>query len=155
MPSSFSGSNSSHLHRFDLFEELVFLSVLLYRNHVARFYDIGGNIHRSAVDRKVGMVHELSRLRARRADSHTENDVVETAFEQGKHVLARDALHSHRNIVIVAEQTIKNAVNTLGLQLYADLQAVFGNLLSARAVLSGRRGAFIEGALLHIALFAF
>ena len=101
------------------------------------------------------MIDELTSQRSGGSDAHPEYDVVQPSLEEGKHVFAGDALHAVGHFVILAELTFLDAVNPLRLLFFTKLKSVFGDLLSARAVLAGSDRTLIERAFLHVAFIAF
>ena len=139
------------LHRLDLLEIFILFPVFLDGDHVARLDDVRRDVDRSAVDGEVRVVDQLPCLRAGAAHAHAVDHVVQPALEKGEHVFARDALHAVSHFVIFAELPFLHAVDTLGLLLFAQLQAVFGHLFPARAVHAGGRGTLFKRAFGRIA----
>ena len=84
------------------------------------------------------MRHQLARLGARDRETHAVHDVVETTFEHAQQVFTGVALALRSLAVVVAELTLKQAVNALDLLLFAQLHRVVGQtrLLAAGAVLT-------------------
>ena len=75
---------------------------------------------------------KLTRFGARRAEAHTVNHIVKTAFEEGKQRFAGVALTAGGFGVVTAELTFENAVGALHLLLFTQLRAVVGETLTAR-----------------------
>src|SRR5262249_9533528 len=83
------------------------------------------------------------------------DDVVEAALEQHQQVLAGDALHARRLVVVAAELALGDAVDALDLLLLTQLLAVVRQLLAPRlTVLAGRIRAPLQAALVGVAAIA-
>ena len=97
------------------------------------------------------MQHDLARLRARTGETRAPHRVVQTPLEHDDQVFARGALGALGLLEVVAELPLEQAVGALHLLLFAQLQAVTGELLGAArlAVLSGNEVALFDGALLR------
>ena len=98
------------------------------------------------------MAHELPRLRARGRQAQPVHDVVEAPFEELQQRFAGDPAGALGRREVPAELIFEDAVNALDLLLFAQLNAVAGELRLARlAVLSGREIALFDRALLRVA----
>src|SRR5581483_7320195 len=77
---------------------------------------------------------------------------VQAALQELQQVLAGDALHPDRLVVVAAELALGQAVDPLDLLLLAQLRAVVRDLATARLpVLAGRVGAALVAALVRVA----
>ena len=103
------------------------------------------------------VAYELTCLRAAYAYAETVYYVVKSAFQQREHIFTGYALHSVGFFVVRAELTFLNAVNSLNLLLFAQLFAVFGNLLSRgrKSVRTGSNGSFFKRAFAVVTFIAF
>jgi hypothetical protein len=84
-------------------------------------------------------------------DAEPEDDVVEPELEDAQEVLAGHAGAGLGLLEVVVELALQDAVDPADLLLLAKLEAVVADLAAAHAVLTGRRGTALEGALLGIA----
>src|SRR5437773_10460500 len=100
------------------------------------------------------MANELTRLRPRRREAEPIDDVVEPPLEQLQQRHAGDAARSLGRLEVAAELIFQHAVNPLHLLFLAQLQAIAGELrFPCLAVLSGRKIALLDRALLRVAAF--
>ena len=90
---------------------------------------------------------KLTRFGARRAEAHTVNHIVKTAFEEGKQRFAGVALTAGGFGVVTAELTFENAVGALHLLLFTQLDRVVAQFFKGAAMLPGRVAAAVKGAL--------
>ena len=100
------------------------------------------------------MTDLLTSLGARLRETKTVHDVIQTALENAQEVLAGDALLAVGEIVVMMELLLKDAVDTLGLLLLTQLNAVFAFLNALLAGLARRVVAALECALLAVAAIA-
>src|SRR5688500_8871197 len=118
---------------------------------VARLELVRRDVRRDAVDGEVAVPDELAGLGPGRGEAHPEDDVVEAQLERAEEVLAGDAGMGGGHPEVVPELALEHAVDAADLLLLAELQAVLAHLAAANAVLTGRRRAPLERALLRIA----
>src|SRR6185369_14550046 len=105
-----------------------------------------------AVDPEVAVANQLARLRVVGREAEAVDDVVQAALQELQQVLAGDALHPDRLVVVAAELALGQAVDSLDLLLLAQLRAVVRDLATARLpVLAGRVGAALVAALVRVA----
>ena len=98
------------------------------------------------------VAHQLARLRVVGREAEPVDHVVEAPLEELQQVLARDALHADRLVVVAAELALGEAVDALHLLLLAQLRTVVRQLAAARlAVLAGGVGAALVAALVRVA----
>lgn len=107
------------------------LLVLLDGDDIARFDEVGGDVHSLAVDGDVTVVDELTSHGPGLAEAETVDDIVEPALEQDEHILTRDAAHPGRLLVIASELLFKHAVDELDFLFLFELQGVVALLLPA------------------------
>src|SRR6185312_3609872 len=110
------------------------------------------DVHFLAVHEEVAVADELTRLRARRRQSESVDDVVEPPLEELQQGHAGNAARALGGLEVAAELILEHPVDALHLLLLAQLQAVAGELRLPRlAVLPGREIALLDRALLRIA----
>src|SRR4030095_7257808 len=80
-----------------------------------------------AVDGDRAVAHELARLRARRAEAHPIDDVVEPRLEELQQIRAGRALAPRGLAEIAAELPLEDPVRAAQLLLLAQLVAVVGH----------------------------
>src|SRR5205807_9893870 len=103
---------------------------------------------------EVPVTDELAGLLARGAQPHPIDDVVEPQLQVAEKVETGDPGLTLGRLEVVAELAFHEAVEAPRLLLGAQLQAIVGDLAAAgQAVLAGREGASVEGAL-RVALLA-
>ena len=100
------------------------------------------------------MDHQLAGHGARRGEPHTEDNVVHALLEHAQELFAGLALHLRGAVEVDAELPLEQAVDALDLLLLAQLDAVFGELGAALAVLAGGRLAPLDCALVLEAALA-
>lgn len=85
------------------------------------------------------MRDQLTGSRTGHSEAHAIDDVVRAGFQQLQQVLAGVALLGRGLLVVVAELTLQQTVDTLDLLLFTQLGGVVGQLALAggRAVLAG------------------
>src|SRR6185369_6676817 len=104
------------------------------------------------VDEEVAVPHQLPRLRPRGRQPEPVDHVVQPALEQLQQRHAGDAARALRRLEVAAELILEHAVDALDLLLFAQLQAVAGELRLPRlAVLPRREVALLDRALLGVA----
>ena len=81
--------------------------------------------------------------------------VVQTAFKQLHQIVTGIAFSAFGFCKITTELFFQNAIHAFDLLFFTKLKSVFGDLLSARAVLAGSDRTLIERAFLHVAFIAF
>src|SRR4029079_15690503 len=112
----------------------------------------GRDVDLRSVHLEVPVANQLARLRVIRRETQSVDHVVETALEELQQVLARDALHADRLVVVAAELALGEAVDALHLLLLAQLRTVVRELATARlAVLAGGVRATLVAALVRVA----
>jgi len=89
---------------------------------------------------------QLTGSRTGHSEAHAVDDVVQTGFQQLQQVLAGVALLGRGLLVVVAELTLQQTVDTLDLLLFTQLGSVVGQLALAGS------GAVLAGLLLQLAL---
>ena len=72
------------------------------------------------------MIHQLTRLRPRRTESHSKYDIVESAFEQPEQILSRSAPLPRSLPVIVAKLPFQHTIHSPQLLLFPQLQRIVG-----------------------------
>ena len=116
----------------------------------------GRDVALPAIKIDVTVVDHLAGLGAAGAEAHAEDDAVQAALQVLHQVLAGDALLQRCLLERDAELPFQHAVHTADFLLFAKLQAVAHNLLSAvLAMLSGDEVALLDGALFAVAALAF
>src|SRR6267378_796907 len=126
------------------------LAVRPYADLIADLHLEARHVHDPIVHRDVPVPDEPSGRGARGAESHAEDDVVQSPFELEKQVLAGDALLALRFREIVPELPLQNAVDPPRLLLHAELETVARFLGAAiLSVLPGRVAAAFERAFLR------
>src|SRR5207249_10733343 len=103
---------------------------------------------------EVAVADELARLRPRCRETHPIDDVVEAQLEHPEEVLAGHAGSGRGRVEVVLELPLEHGVDAADFLLLAQLHAELADLAAADAVLAGRRGAPLEGALLRVAAAA-
>ncbi len=103
------------------------------------------------------MQDDLPRLGAGAGEARAPDGVVQTALEHDDEVFARGPLRALGLFHVVAELPLEQPVGALHLLLFAQLQAVSGELLHAArlAVLPRNEVALFDGALLRKTAQAF
>ena len=84
--------------------------------------------------------NQLTGRRSGRRDSHTENDVVQTALQQDQQVLTLTTLHGGSFLEQVVELTLQYSVSIFDFLFFFQLNAVFRGFFTflQHPVLSGR-----------------
>ncbi len=114
----------------------------------------GRNGHLVAVQGKDAVANELTGLTAGVGEAHTENNVVETAFEDDEKIGAGDALGHIGIFKVSAELLLEDAVDAADLHLLTKLESVFAELLAGAAMLAGGIGTTFLRALIGEAAVA-
>src|SRR5262249_17395390 len=148
--------HAAALHRAQRVDDARDLARRLANLHqVVRPHQVRGNVDLATVELEVAGAHELPRLGVVGREAQTVDDVVEAPLEQLDEVLAGDALHPRRLVVVAAELALGDPVDALDFLLLAQLLAVVRRLLAARlAVLPRRIGPPLVPALVGVAAVA-
>src|SRR5580693_7662957 len=101
---------------------------------------VGRDVYLLAVHREVPVAYQLTGHVAALGEARAEHDVVQAALEQLEHGLARPAVLAGRLLVVDMELALEDAVDPLGLLLFADLLQVLAFLGPVPAVLTRRVG---------------
>src|SRR5690606_30015699 len=102
------------------------LGLLANGNHITRGNQVGRNVHGLAVDTDGLVGNQLTSFGTRGAKTHTVYNVIQTTLEQLQQVLTGSALQTGSFLVVVAELTFEDAVDTTNFLLLAQLSAVLG-----------------------------
>src|SRR6266536_2586749 len=117
-------------------------------------HPVGGDVDLAPVDEDVAVPDKLAGHVAALGEARPVDHVVETALQDLEQHLAGLAALAGRLLVVVVELPLKDAVHAAGLLLLPDLEQVLALLRPVPAVLAGRVGADLNGALRRIALGA-
>lgn len=114
-----------------LLKLLALLALLAKSNRVANFYSVRGDINSLAVHTEMTVSYKLTCLAACCRHTHSEYDVVKSAFKKSYQVLTGDTFFLGSQLVIVIKLLFKNAIDKFQLLLFFQLQAVLGLFLAA------------------------
>src|ERR1051325_9468949 len=103
----------------------------------------------------MAMTHEEPGFSARTGKAKPIGDIVEAPFKQNQQGLAGDAFGARGFGESTAELIFQQTVHPLDLLLFAQLQAVLGELRPALAMLSRRIVTALDGALVGITALSF
>src|SRR5262249_2412313 len=117
----------------------------------SRFDREGWDVPPLAIDLKVSVADQLSRLGSSVGEAHPEHHVVQPQLQLLEQILAGLTLCRGRAVVVAAELTLEQTVHPLHLLLLAQLHAVAGELHAPLAMLGGRIGAPLDRALIGVA----
>src|SRR6266705_2237979 len=117
-------------------------------------HPVRGDVDLAAVDQDVAVPDELARHVAALGEPGPVDHVVEAALQDLEQHLAGLAALAGRLLVVVVELPLQDAVDPAGLLLLADLEQELALLRPVPAVLAGRIGPDLNGALRRIALGA-
>src|SRR5580704_17239320 len=127
----------------------VVMHIRAQRNFFAGADQIRRDIHLLAVHENMAVENNLASLSARAAEADAPDNVIEPALEHDDKVFAGRAFGTLGFLVEIAELAFEQSVGALDLLLLAKLQAVSGNLRTARlAVLAGHEIPLFDFALL-------
>src|SRR4051812_32021303 len=105
-----------------------------------------GHVDPLAVDGEVAVADELPGLPPGAGQARAVDDVVQPRLEQLQQRLTGLALGARGLLVVAAELPLQHAVGIAGLLLLLELKQVLALLDAAAAVLAGRVGTALEGA---------
>src|SRR5258708_3782020 len=124
-------------------------------HHVPGLDLVGRHVDRLAVDLKVPVGDQLSRLLAGRAEAESVNDVVQAKLEVAEQIHPGHAGLLSRRVKVVPELLLEQPVHPSCFLLRAQLDAVVRRLSVARlAMHAGRNRAARDGALRRVAALA-
>ena len=95
-----------------------------YLNLVTSHNEVGWNIHRSAVHKKVPVTDKLSGSRTGRSETQPKDNIVQSPFKELQQVYARFSLNLFRLSKIPSELILQKTVGVLHLLLLTKLEAI-------------------------------
>src|SRR5450830_692775 len=101
---------------------------------------VRSDVDNDTVDCQRLVRHQLTRFSASRAKAHTIDNVVQTRFKQLQQCFTGVALATVRFSEVAAELTLKDAVHTLDLLLFAQLVTVIGSTSTGSTAMLTRLG---------------
>ena len=122
-----------------------FLAAFTDCDDIARAHNVRRDIHKAAIDMKMAMRHELTRLRTARRQAQAVHDVIETTLEQLQERDARLSGNASRGCKVIRKLRFMHTVVTTHLLLLAQLTTVLRKLRARLASrdLAGRSGAHL------------
>lgn len=123
-------------------------------NAVANLHLKGRDGDLMTVQRKDAVADQLTGLSPGVGEAEAVHDVVQTAFEESEQVRAGHALRHIGVDEVTVELLFQNAINATHLLLFTQLDGVVAQFFTGAAMLTGRVGAAVKGALVGEATVA-
>ncbi len=115
------GRYSAARNLCNLLELLALLAALMKGDNVAHLNSVRGNVNSLAVHTEMTVRNKLTRFASCAGHTHSENNIVQAGLKDPDKVLAGNALFLGRQLVVVIELSLKNAVDELNLLLLLKL----------------------------------
>src|SRR4051812_43195278 len=102
------------------------------------------------------MTNKLACLSSAGTQTHAVNNIIQTLFQHGKHLLASNTLLIHGFLIKVPELAFENAVIPTRFLLFAQLQTIADDLrLFVFSVLTRSKVALLDSALFRVTTLTF
>ena len=105
----------------------------MLNNNITNFKHIRRNVNFLTIHGNMTMTNNLTGLTTGSGQTHTEDHIIQTAFQQNQQICAGYAIHLLCFVIVAAELTLQNAIDKLSFLFLSQLQTIFTFLLAKTA----------------------